>query len=308
MAGLRLVVAISTATALCGVAARGGLELQFGEHGSYSLRLGDDEPWLHSAPTTVRAGGKNYSTGDASLVLVSNHSAVGCDAVGDFSSTTITYTAGSVPFQTEFRVYATPVSAVIFEQRFPEGAKGTANNCSHSQATLMSAFPAFALDATAGGAQGPQAYVQFAGKGVPTASGCQMGPWPPSPRDVSAHSCQSGGSLDHVSAQPNRLSSGWEAAGAIAIFDGQANATLVLSPHAAFTTTQAVHTEEGVLAFGPRGSIESVPPGFTAGAIVVAGSGVGRTMRQWGLALMRKGGKDPDAWKADYSLKYLGCE
>jgi hypothetical protein len=307
MAGARLVVAISAVSALCGVAARDGLELRFGEHGSYSLRLGGGEPWLRSAPTTVRAGGKNYSTVDASLVLVSNHSATGCDAIGDFSSTTIAYTAGSVPFETEFRVYTTPVSAVVFEQRFPDGAQDTANNCSHSQATLLSAFPAFALDAEAAARpQGPQAYVQFAGRGVPTAGGCQMGPWPPNPRDMSAHSCQSGGSLDHVSPAANRLAGGWEAAGAIALFDGQANATLVLSPHAAFTTTQAVHTEEGVLAFGPRGSIESVPTGFTAGAIAVAGSGIGRTMRQWGLALMRKGGKDPNAWKADYSLKYLG--
>ena len=25
-----------------------------------------------------------------------------------------------------------------------------------------------------------------------------------------------------------------------------------------------------------------------------------------GIALMRKGGKDPDLWKTDYSMKYLG--
>lgn len=291
------------------VAAGDGLELQFGERGAYSLRLGAGEPWLRSAPTTIRAGGLNYSTADGSLRLVSNHSMSGKDAIGDFSSTTVAYAAGSALFETEFRVYSSPVAAVVFEQRFPEGASGTANNCSHAQATLLSAFPSFDLNTTAheSDSQGPQAYVQFAGKGVPTASGCQMGPWPPNPNGPrSAHSCQSGGSLDRAPATTNRLSSGWEAAGAIAVFDGQANTTLVLSPYAGFTTTQAVHTEAGALSFGPRGSLESVPAGFTAGAIAVAGSGIGRTMREWGLALMRKGGKDPDAWKADYSLKYLG--
>eukprot|EP01043_Picozoa_sp_COSAG02_P020852 COSAG02_NODE_1040_length_15035_cov_198.613819_2_plen_825_part_00 len=200
-------------------------------------------------------------------------------------------------------MYSSP-SAVVFEQRFPKGADGTANNCTHAEATVLSAFPAFTLPTTTT-PDGPQAYVQFAGRGVPTSRGCQMGPWPPNPEVASAHSCQSGGSLDPARPLSNRLSSGWEAAGAIAVFDGLANNTIVVSPHTSFTTTQAVHTE-GVLSFGPRGSIERIPAGFQSGAIVLAGSGVGQTMRQWGLALMRKGGKDPDLWKADYSLKHLG--
>ena len=226
----------------------------------------------------------------------------GSDAIGAFSSTTFEYRAGGAPFETEFRTYAT---AVVFEQRFPAGAKGTANAGRHNESTLLSQFPSFALNQSAPPADGPQAYVQFAGRGVPTASGCQMGPWPPVPADRSARGCQSGGALDKVPARGNTLSGGWEAAGAIAIFDAHANATLVLSPHAAFTTTQARHLDD-TLSFGPRGSIDSVPAGFTSGAIVQAGWGVGQTMRRWGLALMAKGGKDPDLWKEDYSLKYLG--
>ena len=29
-------------------------------------------------------------------------------------------------------------------------------------------------------------------------------------------------------------------------------------------------------------------------------------MRKWGLALQRKGGKNPDLWKEDFSMRYLG--
>jgi hypothetical protein len=80
---------------------------------------------------------------------------------------------------------------------------------------------------------------------------------------------------------------GWEGAGALALFDGMANRTLVLSPASEFTTTQTMF-RNGTLSFGPRGSIDSAPPGFGSSVIALSGVGVGRTMRQWGLALMRR--------------------
>ena len=136
-----------------------------------------------------------------------------------------------------------------------------------------------------------------------------MGPWPPNAEQETAHSCTSGGALDSIPALPNRLSAGWSAAGAIALFDGLAEQTLVLSPSAGFTTTQTGLSgpdDSQVLGFGPRGSLTAVPPGFGASTVAFAGRGVGATMRRWGLALMRKGGKDPDLWKTDFSMRYLG--
>ena len=62
----------------------------------------------------------------------------------------------------------------------------------------------------------------------------------------------------------------------------------------------------GVLSYGPRGSIESLPVGYTSGVIIKAGIGIRHTMRAWGLALMKNGGKDPDLWKEDFSLRFLG--
>ena len=76
-----------------------------------------------------------------------------------------------------------------------------------------------------------------------------------------------------------------------------------------FSTTQTGLSgpdDSQVLGFGPRGSLTSVPPGFGASTVAFAGRGVGATMRRWGLALMRKGGKDPDLWKTDFSMRYLG--
>lgn len=271
----------------------------------------DGALWLRSAPITARVSGKNYSSADNTLRLTGNRSDTGCDAIGDFSMVTLEWRAGVVAFETAFRSY-TKIGAVIFEQRFPQGATGTANAGAHASATVFSAFPAFDFARTTTSPSsptsgGPRAYVQLAGKGVPTnGGGCHMGPWPPNATERTSHRCQGGGALDHEDGSPNELSGGWEGAGAIAIFDATATKTVVLSPASAFTTTQAVHTDD-VLSFGPRGSITAVPAGFGSSVIAFVGKkGIGRTLRLWGLALMRKGGKDPDLWKHDFSLNYLG--
>jgi hypothetical protein len=52
---------------------------------------------------------------------------------------------------------------------------------------------------------------------------------------------------------------------------------------------------DGIFSFGPRGSITAPPAGFVSGAIAVAGSGIALALREWGEALMRKGGNDTDA-------------
>ena len=306
----------------------GSVEVRLGGGGSYSLYLSDptggsqsSTPWLRSAPTTVHLSGKNFSSADGSLKLASNSTATGCDAMGDFKETLFSWQAGAALFETIFRTYP-ELGAVVFEQRFPHGAAGTALDDPHASASLhsnpynptvaaaglLSNFPAFEFgNATAesNSSNGPRAYVQLAGKGVPTSSGCQMGLWPPNATERTAWPCQGGGALDGDVPMWNKLSGGWEGAGAIAIFDELASNTLVLSPSSAFTTTQAVHADD-VLAFGPRGSITTVPAGFGASVIAFAGTGVGRTLRQWGLALMRKGGKNPDLWQNDFSLNYLG--
>ena len=101
----------------------------------------------------------------------------------------------------------------------------------------------------------------------------------------------------------------------MAVFDDKANVTAVLSPFDSFSTTQSSYippssdgttVKDGFYRFGPRGSITSVPAGFSSGMTIVAGEGIGATMRDWGLLLMRHGGKNPDLWKEDYSMKYLG--
>ena len=61
-----------------------------------------------------------------------------------------------------------------------------------------------------------------------------------------------------------------------------------------------------MLSYGPRGSIESLPAGYTSGVIIQAGTGIRHTMRAWGLTLMKNGGKNPDLWKEDFSLRFLG--
>ena len=173
---------------LLAAAAPPEVALQLSASGGYTLSV-DGAPWLVGAPTVVNSGGKRHSTADGTLIGTTTHSHTGCDTIGDFKATIQGWAAGGTPFETEFRVYAA-VGAVIFEQRFPNGAEGTASPAVHPQTDVISSFPAFELSAAAQqGSTGPAGYVQFAGLGVPTSHGCQMGPWPPT-GERSAHSCQ----------------------------------------------------------------------------------------------------------------------
>jgi hypothetical protein len=196
------------------------LELVLGPTpGAYSLRL-EGQLWLRSAPIIVTVGHKNYTTADGSLELAANRSSTGCDAIGGFTSTTLQWNAGSTAYVTEFRTYPPPPGdegggAVVFDQRFPRGASGTANSGPHAEATLLASFPAWQTNATADELQHsplaaaaglPRAWVQFAGHGVPTnAPGCSMGSWPPDGAAEGAQRCQSGGSLDDVGGIRNIL-------------------------------------------------------------------------------------------------------
>ena len=109
----------------------------------------------------MRAGGRNFSSADGSLKLVATHTHSGCDALGEFEATVLAYEAGgpATPFEAEFRVYG-PASfgagAVVFEQRFPRGAEGTAR---------LRLFPPCALISHAQGTSGGVATMPFAWRG-----------------------------------------------------------------------------------------------------------------------------------------------
>ena len=200
---LRTLMAVGLVSAVCStgmVHANGDsasrLDLVLGAGGAFTVAV-DGVAWLRSAPITVTAGGKNYTTMDGTLTpspgAASHKTHTGSDAWGAFTSTVMAWKAGPTPFETEFRVY-TSMGAIVFEQRFPEGASGTAHGGPQAEATLLSTFPTFNTSTAAdegGGGAGPQAYVHFAGDGVPTWTGCQMGPWPPS-GEKTASGCMAG--------------------------------------------------------------------------------------------------------------------
>ena len=239
-------------------------------------------------------------------------------------------TAGSVQFRTEFRQYA---SAVAFLQIWPDGANGTSTSAAlaDSSCDVIAHFPAFGVDAAdSKWPFGKRGYANWDGQSVPnkhwmtslgstTAAVRGTGVWPPL---VGSDGHDSNPA--NTSKQPSSiLTYGYEAAGALAIFDSKGQVTTVMSPFAAFDTTNIAYTPPvpahgdgdgdgdgdgrgGVLSYGPRGSIESLPEAYTSGVIIQAGSGIRHTMRDWGLALMKKGGKNPDLWKEDFSLRFLG--
>lgn len=282
------------------------------EDGSYQLLL-DSGLWLKSAPTTVSLQGREYSSADGSLVLKSSRLSVGSDGFGDYNSTILSWMASNTSFTTEFRQY---VSTVLFLQTFPQGAAtGSTSDEQDAYKNVFAQFPAFVAEV---GDVGTRGYANWHSGGVPnkpwmtsigskTLNERETGVWPPAKEASLATSLR-----DKNGEQIPVIQTGWEAVGALAIFDRAGNSTTVLSPVMSFDTTNIGYSAPksdgtgGVLFYGPRASISSVPAGFTSGVIISAGSGIRQSMRQWGLKLMHNFGKDPDLWKDDFSLKYLG--
>eukprot|EP00040_Diaphanoeca_grandis_P033743 m.207342 g.207342 ORF g.207342 m.207342 type:complete len:853 (+) comp32982_c0_seq1:157-2715(+) len=271
--------------------------------------------WLRSASTTVTLDGKEYSSADKTLTLSTVSTYNGGDATGQYNATRIQWMAGKTNFETHFRQYSTNI---VFLQVYPEGAKNTSMIPSTSNEQpdgIISHFPAFVAETTT-----PQrGFVNWANHGVPNADWMttvgantvkqkEIGEWPPQGAVV-------GKSRDNNNVnetQQTVLTVGWESVGALAIFDRAGDVTTVVSSFSSFDTTNIGYQPPssaqgtGVLSYGPRSSIEEFPSGFTNGVIIQAGSGIRSTMRSWGLTLMKHANKNPDAWKDDFSMKYLG--
>lgn len=111
------------------------------DDGSFTVNVGGTQ-WLKSAPIRLHADNV-WST----LKKVSSENSTQTDALGQYDMTSVEWqTAQGTSFVTKVRDYtAGGIPAVVFEQSFPHGAKGTALGPSlESKEKVLSAFPSFA--------------------------------------------------------------------------------------------------------------------------------------------------------------------
>ena len=216
---------------------------------------------------------------DGSLVLGSATTGAGADASGAYVSTTLVWAAGA--FVTEFREYR-DAGMIVFEQRFPKGARGTSLNASDPYSArddVSTAFPSF--NSTFGANIG---HLAFSSDMTDTCGTHRTGPVGSLPTGVTGF-------------------------GPTCFFTRDLSSSAVLSSFSNFmAASNGARSDHAQQAFGVQGSIAEIPPGYSLSFVLAASrnGGVNRALEEWGDRLLQRYGKTREMSYRDYSLNYLG--
>ncbi len=103
------------------------------------------------------------------------------------------------------------------------------------------------------------------------------------------------------------IPSGVSGAGPIVVFTHDLSASIVISAFSNFMAhNQYYDTDNSILYYGVMGSVQSIPAGYVIETIIYAGEGINSVMLGWGDVLLQQYGKERDAYKRDFTLRYLG--
>jgi hypothetical protein len=236
-----------------------------------------NDRWYHSAAISDPQG-KLYKSAPGRLVLNGSSGGTASDQLGayDFVDLTWIIPESGTRLVTGFRLYhERPI--LVFRQAFPDGFKGYASG---DWTTPSVVFPQFL-------------------PGVDTAS-------------KELYSWVSGGLDTHRFAYGPASSLGGTVD--VLLLSDETYRTVVLSPFSNYLVatqqSKPVATEgetqptKAAINCGIEGLIDELPPGFEHSNILVAGTGVTRTLREWGGVLLQKAGKPiPSKYTGD-AMKY----
>ena len=245
---------------------------------------------LTSTPLRARFSGHWLNASDGSLLPSSSPtSAPGVDAWGPFNATTLFWASAAAPtttlLETTFLVYAAS-PAIGFRATYPRASltrgPGAPTPSVEDSDGLAAEFPAWAMD---GGGAG-LGFLQWSGTMLNQKG--DAGPF-------------SGGWVAGANVSLGKES------GPVALFDKGGANSLVLSSSAQFMAVSAALTlEGGGLAWGPMGSIDEVPEGFSYECVAWYGPGINSNVMAWGGALLDKFGKAKGQSKSDFTNTHLG--
>ena len=120
--------------------ANAGKLVQISDTGSFTVLI-DNEQWFSSSSVFFRSAGKLYSTSDASLLYVGQHTSRGQDQLGSYEQHALEWhtACGQYSFFGNILEYD---SAIVFEQVFPSTLTNTSSGDADS---VISSFPSFEL-------------------------------------------------------------------------------------------------------------------------------------------------------------------
>ena len=253
---------------------------------SYALNAPNSWAFAGSSPR-VWVGGVLLNASDGSLVFSSQTSWDGADAWGAFNATTCTWvdSSASPVFATSFIVY-TDSPAVVFRATYPRDVqphgRGAPVPSVNDSDSVAAEFPAFQTDG--GGAS--LGFMQYAGtmlnqKGD---AGPYSGPW----------------------TRSSPVATGRES-GPLILLDSAASASLVISPSSQFMAVSSTRSVDGgAVAWGPLGSANVIPVGFSYDVVAWYGDTVNANVMSWGAALLARYNKPHGLSKSDYTNTHLG--
>ena len=251
--------------------------------GSYKVLLGG-KLWFNSGPVSVRNQGRWYTTADHSLRLGASSSVTGENALGEYSSTVLSWLAeDGFGIVTSIDQYV-DFPAVEFHQFFVDGITDPALDQLNATLTKFPSFVLEKLDLQRG-------YLTYSG---PFAKGIHVGEWPPQ--------------------SSTEFPPGPDGGMPLVVFDSELENTVVVSPSKNFmAASHSIWQPSGMsqsdaMGFGLIGSIDGVPKSSYVqhSTILVAGQNVTDAMEIWGGILRLLYRKDPSTLKGDYTYQYLG--
>lgn len=254
------------------------LHLFVSPDGAYTL---DTPAWsLVGAPIRLLFNGTWLSSSNGTLHPGQPVVATGSDAWGDFNSTELSWTGpgATVLVVTTWLQYE-DAPACGFEASFPS-AITTATSSADPPGVLLE-FPSWNI-----GAPSSLGYLQWSGTMLNQKNdlGPFIGTW-----TLGANFS------DALSSGPTVL------------FDEAGNESLVLSPSSQFMAISSAPSSEGdSLAWGPMGTAESLPVGFSYSCVAWFGATINGNVMAWGQALLSKHGKTHGLSFTDFTNTHLG--
>ena len=196
----------------------------------------DGATWFSPGNVSVTVGGVTHSTADGTLEQSGTPTTdKGSDALGEYSITTKSWSAGGTPFETSEKIYDGG-RFIVYTQTFPKGAAATA---APGGADVSSCYPS--LDPTPADGE-PKGWLSFQGRFM---EGSKGGPW-----QVGGRGGPGVGTGDF--------------GGPFVVFGQPMNQSLVVSPVSNFmaaTLGSSPASGDDSLCLGLDAAVESVPAG-----------------------------------------------
>ena len=263
----------------------------------------DGVNWLSGGEVAVQAAGTwHTSSGTAPTLKLDGgigQTFSGGDSTGLYSATQFTWllppgtahptsAATQARMVTTVRVY-TDVSAVAFEQRFPDGLADTSVGNTDA---VLSSFPTFGEVLPEGDDLG---YTSYWGAFI---GNSHSGRWWNSTRGAPAGRLRGVGadaSLPCPCAGTSDPFFGGKAGGPFVVYDNSMQNSLVVSPFSQFMAAsfyEDTSQPQKVIRAGIMGGVMSLPPGYSLDTIVYHGAGFNQAVHEWGATLLQRYGKN----------------